>query len=161
MFKLSFHYCTKGPYTNMYSFILTIKLIPKSNRKIIERDKMYSPNTQIHDATPNTQIHDATPNTQIHDHSLFWVGTDALFFFRIAGVKLVLWVQTSTLGGIMLSFKCCPHMSEMSTFTYNLANSIIRKNAIIMSIIHNMLDLHDNHISSSKENRWPQPLFKY
>jgi hypothetical protein len=54
----------------MYSFILTIKLIPKSNRKIIERDKMYS------------------PNTQIHDHSLFWVGTDALFFFRIAGVKL-------------------------------------------------------------------------
>jgi hypothetical protein len=76
--------------------------------------------------------------TQIHDHSLFWVGTDALFFFRIAGVKLVLWIQTSTLGGIMLSFKCCPHMSEMSTFTYNLANSIIRKNAIIMSIIHNM-----------------------
>jgi hypothetical protein len=143
LFKLSFHYCTKGPYTNMYSFILTIKLIPKSNRKIIERDKMYS------------------PNTQIHHHSLFWVGTDALFFFRIAGVKLVLWVQTSTLDGIMLSFKCCPHMSEMSTFTYNLANSIIRKNAIIMSIIHNMLDLHDNHISSSKENRWPQPLFKY
>jgi hypothetical protein len=62
---------------------------------------------------------------------------------------------------VSMKLYICPHMSEMSTFTYNLANSIIRKNAIIMSIIHNMLDLHDNNISSSKENRWPQPLFKY
>jgi hypothetical protein len=61
--------------------------IPKSNIKIIERGKIDTPNTQIHDrslswlGTPNTQIHDrslswlGTPNTQIHDRSLSWLVT--------------------------------------------------------------------------------------
>ena len=75
--------------------------ILKSNTKIVERGKIDTPNTQIHDKidtpntqihdkidTPNTQIHDKidnpntrmhdkidTPNTQIHDLSLSWLGT--------------------------------------------------------------------------------------
>ena len=61
--------------------------VPKSNRKISDRDKIDTPNTQIHDRSlswldaPNTQLHDRslswldTPNTQIHDRSLSWLDT--------------------------------------------------------------------------------------
>ena len=45
----------------------TIGIVLESNRIIVERVKIDTPNTQIHDVTPSTQIHDVTPNTQIHD----------------------------------------------------------------------------------------------
>ena len=49
--------------------------IAKSNIKIVERGKM------------------DTPNTQIHDHSLSCLGTGLLI--NSGGVKLILWAQTS------------------------------------------------------------------
>jgi len=53
----------------------TVRTIPKSNIKILERGNI-----------------DAG-NTQIHDRSLSWLGTDTLI--KSCWVKLVLWVQTS------------------------------------------------------------------
>ena len=38
--------------------------------------------------------------------------------YKSGGVKLVLWTQTSPLIEIMPSWKCFPHMSEMSTLAY-------------------------------------------
>ena len=35
----------------------TVRTVPKSKRRIVERDQIY------------------TPNTQIHDHSIPWLGT--------------------------------------------------------------------------------------
>ena len=69
----------------------------RNSSKIIERDKIDTSNTQIHDLslswldTSNTQIHDLslswldTSNTQIHDLSLSW-----LHFNKKRQVKLVL-----------------------------------------------------------------------
>ena len=37
-------------------------------------------------------------------------------------------------------------VSKMSTLTYNQANSIITKNAIILNIIHNIFNLRDTEI---------------
>ena len=37
---------------------------------------------------------------------------------------------------------CFPHVSKMSTFTFNRANNVIIKNAIILNIIHNVCNLH-------------------
>ena len=54
----------------------TVGTIPKSYRKIIERDQM------------NTLI------TQIHEHLLFWLGTG--ISLKSGGAKPVLWVKTST-----------------------------------------------------------------
>ena len=51
-----------------------------------------------------------TLNTQIQDHSLFWLGTG--ISIESGSVKLVLWVQTSTLGEMMVSYKCFPHMND-------------------------------------------------
>jgi RNA recognition motif-containing protein len=67
----------------------SVGTVPKYNRKIVYRDKIDIPNTQIHDQSPswfgtgpNTQIHDQSPswfgtgrNTQIHDQSPSWFGT--------------------------------------------------------------------------------------
>jgi hypothetical protein len=48
-----------------------------SNRKIVERDKIY------------------TPSNQIHDGSLAWLGTGTLIKKKKPGrAKVVLWVQT-------------------------------------------------------------------
>jgi hypothetical protein len=47
---------------------------PKSNIKIVERGKI------------------DTPNSQIHDRSLSWLGT--VILIKSGGVKLVLWAQT-------------------------------------------------------------------
>ena len=59
----------------------TVGLIPKSNIKIVERDKSGS------------------PNTQLHYRSFFWLGTDTVL--KSGGVKLVLWTQISPLSELM------------------------------------------------------------
>jgi len=46
----------------------TLGIVPKSNRKIVERDKI------------------DTPHTQIHNHSLYWLNTGNLI--QSGGVKL-------------------------------------------------------------------------
>ena len=69
----------------------TVRTAPKSNRKIVERGKIDTSNTQIHDLslswldTSNTQKHDLslswldTSNTQIHDLSLSWLDWAQVF----------------------------------------------------------------------------------
>ena len=49
--------------------------VQKVNRKIVERDKI------------------GTPNTQIHDLSFFWLGTGTSIK-KSGRVKLMLWAQT-------------------------------------------------------------------
>ena len=51
----------------------TVGTIPKSNIEIVERGKIY------------------TSNTQIHDSSLPWLGTGTSI--KSGGVKLVLWAH--------------------------------------------------------------------
>ena len=46
--------------------------VPISNRKIVDRGNIDTPNTQIHDRSLSWL---GTPNTQIHDRSLSWLGT--------------------------------------------------------------------------------------
>ena len=43
------------------------------------------------------------------------------------GVKFVFWARISPLNEMMLLCKCCPHLSKMTTFTYNRANNIVVK----------------------------------
>jgi hypothetical protein len=59
----------------------TVGLIPKSNIKIVERDK------------------NGAPNTQLHYRSFALLGTDTLL--KSGGVKLVLWTQISPLSELM------------------------------------------------------------
>jgi len=61
----------------------TVGIVPKSNIKIIERGKI------------------DTPNTKIHDRSLSWLGTGTSI--KSGGVKLVLWTQTSPLSAMIWS----------------------------------------------------------
>jgi hypothetical protein len=53
----------------------TVETVPKSKRKILERGKI------------------DTPNTQIHDHSLSKLGTGTAIKSKV--VKLVLWDQNT------------------------------------------------------------------
>jgi len=87
---------------------------------------------------------------------------------KSGGAKLVSWIhQTSPLSEMMRSCKCFPHIPQVSTFIYNRENSVIIKNAIILNIIHNILNLRVTemviYIISVlfKESRFPQPLSKY
>jgi len=57
----------------------TIKRVPKSNRKIVERGKLNN-----------------TPNTQINDRSLSWLGTCTSI--KSGCVKLVLWAKISLIN---------------------------------------------------------------
>ena len=67
---------------------------------------------------------------------------------KYGGVKLVLWTETSHLGEIMQSCKCFQNVSKISTLTYNIANSFILMNAIILNIIHNIFNIRDTEIVS-------------
>ena len=49
----------------------TVRTVPKSNRKIVDRRKMYTPYTHIHPLHTYTHTHIYTPYTHIHDHSTF------------------------------------------------------------------------------------------
>ena len=59
----------------------------------------------------------------MHDDSLSWLSTSTSI--KSDRAKLVLWVQT---------------------ITYNQANSVIIKNAIILNIIHNIFNLCDTEV---------------
>jgi hypothetical protein len=63
-----------------------VRTIPKSIIKIVERSKIN------------------TLSTQIHDDSLFWLGTGTLI--KSGRVKLVIWAQISHLCEMMQSAKC-------------------------------------------------------
>ena len=106
--------------TNKYH---TVRTIPKSNIKIVKRSKI-----------------DIT-NTQIHDGSCSWLGTGTSI--KSGWIKLVVCAQTPPLSEMMPSCTCFPHVSKMSTLTYNRANSVIIKNAIILNIIQNIFKLRD------------------
>ena len=43
--------------------------------------------------------------------------------------------------------KCFPRASTMTTLTYNQVDSIIIKTAMILNIIHNMLNLRDTEVT--------------
>jgi hypothetical protein len=60
----------------------TVGPIPKSNIKIVERGKIDSPNTQIHDC------------------SLSWLPLGTCTLIKSGGVRRVLWVQTSPVSEI-------------------------------------------------------------
>ena len=86
--------------------------VQKYNRKIVERGEIN------------------TSNTQIDDSSLSWLDTGTSI--KSTGAKLVLWSQTSTLSDMMRPCKFFPHMSKIPIPTYNMTNSVIINNAIIL-----------------------------
>ena len=68
-------------------------------------------------------------------------------------VKPVLWAhQTSHLSEMISSCKCFPHVSKMFTLTYNRANSVIIKNAIILNIIYNIFDVRDTEVDQAHKS---------
>jgi len=75
----------------------TVRTVSKSNRKIAERDKIGTPNSQIRDCFI----------------SLFGTSTSIR---KSDGVKLVLLVQTSPLSDKFRSCKCVSHVSKMQTY---------------------------------------------
>ena len=75
----------------------TVRTVPKSNRKIAERDKIGAPNSQIRDCF----ISLLCTNTSIR---------------KSDGIKLALLVQTSPLSDMLLSCKCISHVRKMQTF---------------------------------------------
>jgi hypothetical protein len=98
----------------------------RNNSKIVERGKIY------------------TANTQIHDPSLSWLGTGISIL--CGGDKLVFWTQIFPLTEMMWSCKCFPYVSKMTTLTYNRANGVFIKNGIIMNIIYNTFNFRDTEI---------------
>ena len=104
----------------------TVGTILKSNIKIVERGNI------------------DTPNTQLHDSSLSWLGTGTSI--KSGGVKRVLWTQTSSISEMMRSWKCFPYVSNMQALAYNLLNSVIIKNAIILNFMHNIFNLRDTGV---------------
>ena len=77
----------------------TVGTFPKFNRKIVARDKI------------------DTPNTQIHDNSLSCLGTGTSI--KSGGVKLILLAQTFPFSEMMWSCKCFPCVSKMQMQHYN------------------------------------------
>ena len=71
-----------------------------------------------------------TPNTQIHDRSRSWLGPATSM--KCGGVKLVLLAPTSPLSEMMQACKCLPRVIKMPTLTFNCANSVTIKHAIIL-----------------------------
>ena len=62
-------------------------------------------------------------------------------------VKLVLEAQTFPFNGMMQScLKYFPCVSKMPTLTYNKANRILIKNAIILNIIHKIFNIRDKDV---------------
>jgi hypothetical protein len=78
---------------------------PKTKRKIIERGKIDTSNTQIHDRS----------------FSVFGLGTS----MKSGRVKIVVWVQVSPASDMIRSCRCIPHVSKMLVLTYNWGNSAI------------------------------------
>ena len=66
--------------------IWIVGTVPKSNIKIVQRDKIDTTKTHI----------------RVHDRSISWLGTDTSI--KSGGVKLVLWTQVSSLSDIMRSY---------------------------------------------------------
>ena len=66
--------------------ISTVRTVKKSNRKIVKRYKI------------------DTPNKQIHDISLSWLDTGTSI--KSGRIKLVLWAQASTLSEMIRSCYC-------------------------------------------------------
>jgi hypothetical protein len=69
--------------------------ISKSKIKIVERGKI------------------DTCNTHIHDRSLSWLDTDTSI--KSGGLKLALRAQASLLNVMMRLYKCLPHVNKMPT----------------------------------------------
>jgi hypothetical protein len=67
-------------------------LSPKTKRKIIERGKIDTSNTQIHDRS----------------FSVFGPGTS----MKSGRVKIVVWVQISSVSEMIRSCRCIPHVSK-------------------------------------------------
>ena len=75
---------------------------------------------------------------------LFFFGTDTSI--KSGRVKIVLWAQTFPVSEMIRSCTCFPRVSKMSTLRYNWANSVIVKNAMTMSIIHNIFNFRDTEV---------------
>jgi hypothetical protein len=75
-----------------------------------------------------------TNYTQIHHRSLSQFGASTSVKSLMA--KLALWTKTSTLNEVMRSCKWFPHVSKMSTLTYNWVNSVVMESAIILNILN-------------------------
>ena len=80
-----------------------------------------------------------TPNTQIHYISLSWLG--AYSSIESGGLTLVLWSQTSPLGEIMWICKYPPRVIKIPILTYNRTKSVITMNVIILNIIREIFNL--------------------
>jgi hypothetical protein len=98
--------------------------VHKSNRKFIERGKIDS------------------PNTHVHDHSLSWLGTGT--WIKSGRVKIVLWTQIYPLSEAMRSCKCIPHVVKCQPL--HTHSFVVIKNALILKILHNIFNLRDTEV---------------
>jgi hypothetical protein len=55
---------------------------------------------------------------------------------------------------MMRSCMCFPYVSKLPNLTYNRANIVIIKNAIILNIIHNIFNLRDIVLSGHMYVKW-------
>jgi hypothetical protein len=84
-------------------------------KKTIERDKI------------------DTLNTQMHDRSHSWLCTDTSI--KSGGDELGLWVKGFPLTEMMRSYKCFPHVSKIPTLACNPEINAITNKVIILKII--------------------------
>ena len=98
----------------------------------------YNEKQEPHRTVPNRQIGKMyAPNTQIHVRSLSYLGKGTSI--KNGEVKLFSSAQICQLSEMMRAVSG----SKMLTLIYSQANSVILKNAIILNIIHNIVDLRD------------------
>ena len=64
--------------------------------------------------------------------------------------------QTSTLTEVMRSCKCFPHVSKMSTLTYNWVNSVVMESAIILNILNIFKYVWENRRCKNWQSRHSQ-----
>ena len=114
----------------------TVGTVPKSNRKIVERCKI------------------ETPNTQIHDLSLSWFIIDTSI--KKKWVKLVLCDQNSHLSEIVESWKCFPIASKMPTL--HIAGRPLTWKTAVLSHMWFLIRINLNFQPIGKNN-WPQYPF--
>ena len=74
-----------------------------------------------------------TLNTQIHDRSHSWLCTDTSI--KSGGDELDLWAKGFPLTEMMRSCKCFPHVSKIPTHTYNSEINAITNKVIFLKII--------------------------
>jgi hypothetical protein len=121
---------------------VTVGTVEKSNRKIVEIGQI------------------DTPTTQIHDRSLYWHGTrtsikSGMVISKFIGPDLHFLWNDSLMHVNKYQPSLIPEKQHYYKERYNLGHYLRNTEAIKCTCVIHFC------ISSLKDRRWPQPLFKY